>query len=164
MLLRGFNGVFTSFPFRKSVRRFSEKKTSLVYESYSYAAMSRWRTQLVTSLLGYTVGAMGRHFGEELKRLRTARGLTVRELAGQLGMPQTSYHAYERGVALPPARRRPALAKALGVTTQAIDDFVEEDEYEVFLRARSMSPAARNAVRDFIKQVRERERKGKMRG
>ena len=101
---------------------------------------------------------MGSHFGVEVRRLREARGLTVRQVSEALGMSETSYHAYERGVAVPPVRRRRALAETLGVAVQEIEDLIEEDEYEVFLRARSLSDEGRAAVRDFLRLVRERER------
>ena len=100
---------------------------------------------------------MGEHFGAEVRRLRLERQLTVRQVSEALGMSETSYHAYERGVAVPPPRRRPQLAETLGVDVDEIENLVEEDEYEVFLRARSLSDEGRAAVRDFMRRVRERE-------
>ena len=106
----------------------------------------------------YTSRTMGAGFAKQLQRLRIARGLSVRQLARELGMPQTSYHAYERGVALPPLKRRPALARALGVELERLNELVEFDEYDVFLRARSLTAEGRAAVLDFVRDVREKER------
>ena len=102
---------------------------------------------------------MGRWLGDELRRLRLARGLSLRDLAREIGMAHTGYVAYERGVAAPPPERRPALARVLGITTAELDELVEEDEYEVFLRARSLSEEGRAAVRDFLRMIRERDRR-----
>lgn len=101
---------------------------------------------------------MGAWLGAELKRLRLAKGLSIRDLAERAGLPHTSYAAYEQGVAAPPAARRAAVASALGIPRRQLDEIVEEDEYEVFLRARKISKEGRSAVRDFIKKVRDRER------
>ena len=103
---------------------------------------------------------MGQWFGQELKRIRTGQGLSIREAAGRAGLPHMTYVAYELGKAVPPSLRRPALAEALGLTSQALDNLVEEDEYEVFLRSRRLSEEGRAAARDFLRRVREDEREG----
>ena len=103
---------------------------------------------------------MGAWLGAELKRLRQAKGLSIRELAQDAGLPHTSYAAYEQGVAAPPAARRAAVAAALGIPRRLLDEIIEQDEYDIFLRARRLSTAGRNAIRDFIKNVRDRERGG----
>ena len=101
---------------------------------------------------------MGTWLGEELKRLRQARGLTIRDLARAARLAHMTYANYEWGKAVPPARGRPRLAEALGTTEQGLDDLIEEDEYEVFLRSRSLSDAGKEAIRDFLKKVREEDR------
>ena len=101
---------------------------------------------------------MGMYLGEELKRLRLAAGLSLRDVAQALNMSHMSYVNYERGVAAPPPERRDALAQALKVSRQQIDDLVDDDQVEVFLRARPLSNEGKQAVRDFLKQVRQRER------
>ncbi len=96
--------------------------------------------------------------GEELKRLRRAKGLSLREVAHALGISHMSYNNYERGLAVPPPVRCAALAAALGVTREAVDDLIEDDQYEVFLRARPLSEEGKRAARDFLRLVRQRER------
>lgn len=93
-----------------------------------------------------------------MKRMRIALGKSTREAAREAGLPHMSYVAYETGKAIPPPQRRPALARLLGLTDQAMDDLVEEDRYEVFLRSRGLSPAARAAVKDFVRTVVQREK------
>ena len=101
---------------------------------------------------------MGQALGEELKRLRRARGLSVRVLAQRIGVPHTTYANYERGLAAPPTERRDGLSSALGVSRERLDDLIEDDQYEVFLRARPLSEEGKAAVRDFLRLVRQREK------
>ena len=93
-----------------------------------------------------------------MRRLRTARGLSLRELARASGIPHMTYVAYESGKSVPPAQRRPGLAEALGLSLEALEELIEDDEYEVFLRSRPLSEEGKAAVRDFLRLVRERER------
>ena len=102
---------------------------------------------------------MGQYFAEQLKRLRHERGLSLRQVAGISGMPHMTYVGYENGKAVPPTPRRAGVAEALGITPQALDDLIEEDSYEVFLRSSSLSEEARSAARDFLRRVREEDRK-----
>ena len=101
---------------------------------------------------------MGQALGEELKRLRRAKGLSVRVLAQRIGVPHTTYANYERGLAAPPAELRDGLSSALGVSRERLDDLIEDDQYEVFLRARPLSEEGKAAVRDFLRLVRQREK------
>ena len=55
------------------------------------------------------------HFGERLARLRTAKGLTQRQLAAQLGVSQRVITYYENESAYPPAHLVPKVAQAFGV-------------------------------------------------
>ena len=101
---------------------------------------------------------MGQWFAEELKRLRQQRGLGLREIAALCGLPHMTYAAYELGKAVPPQARRAPLAEALAITPQALDDLVEEDEYEVFLRSRRLSEEGRAAAREFLRRIRQDDR------
>lgn len=56
-------------------------------------------------------------FGVRLHRLRTDRGLTLSQLAGQLGVSKPTVWAWEQGKARPIDSRIEALAQALGVTS-----------------------------------------------
>ena len=51
-----------------------------------------------------------------LQRLRKERGLTLAQVAGQLGVSKPTVWAWERGRARPIEERVDALAEALGVT------------------------------------------------
>ncbi len=102
---------------------------------------------------------MAKYLGDEMKRLRRARGLSTRIAAEQAGMPHMTYMGYEFGKAIPPSYRRPAIALMLGVPEQVLDDLVDEDESEVFLRARKLSDAGKDAIRAFLRKVREDERR-----
>lgn len=84
-------------------------------------------------------------------------------MAHAVGVPHMTYMGYEQGRAAPPAPRRPGLARALGISEQALDNLIEEDQYEVFLRSRGLSDAGRAAVRDFVRKVREMEQAEKNR-
>lgn len=55
-------------------------------------------------------------FGMRLHRLRVERGLTLSQLAGQLGVSKPTVWAWEQGKARPIDNRIEALARALGVT------------------------------------------------
>ncbi len=73
-------------------------------------------------------------------------------------IPHMTYVAYEQGKAAPPKNKRPDLARALGISVQVLDEMVDDDEYEVFLRSRPLSEAGKASIRDFVRLVRERER------
>ncbi len=102
---------------------------------------------------------MGQWFATELKRIRLGKGLSLRQAAGRAGLPHMTYTGYELGKAVPPQPRRAPIAEALGITAQRLDDLIEEDEYEVFLRSRKMSEEGRTAAREFLRKIREEERR-----
>ena len=56
------------------------------------------------------------NLGIRLQRLRKERGLTLAQVAGQLGVSKPTVWAWERGRARPIEERIDALAEALGVT------------------------------------------------
>lgn len=62
---------------------------------------------------------MAESFHERLRRLREGRGITMRELAKQVAVPETTYREWERGRAI---RGQPyvALALALGVSVREL--------------------------------------------
>ncbi len=59
-------------------------------------------------------------FGQRLRTLRQARGLTQIELGQMVGLSQRMVGHYETHVKFPPAHIIPALAKALRVTTDEL--------------------------------------------
>jgi transcriptional regulator with XRE-family HTH domain len=61
------------------------------------------------------------HIGSRLRHAREAAGLTLRELAAQVGLrDHTVILKYERGKTAPTITRLHALAQALGVTPAAL--------------------------------------------
>lgn len=58
---------------------------------------------------------------------RRAAGMTLEELAAEVGCTLQAVSCWERGQTLPTADRLPQLAKALGCT---IDDLFREDSVE----------------------------------
>ena len=56
-------------------------------------------------------------FGEKIKNLRTERGLTVKELCQQVGIPQSRLSELERGVRLPTSGQTLSLEKYFDVAS-----------------------------------------------
>lgn len=73
-----------------------------------YAAMPRKKIEGVTG------------FGERLARLRRTAGYTQVELAAEIGVTQRNIAYYEGETQHPPGSLLPAMAKALGVTTDEL--------------------------------------------
>ena len=63
-------------------------------------------------------------FGNELRRRRTERGLTQRELAGRVGISAVSIVGYEDGSVHPKHHVVAALAKALGVPRRRFEELL----------------------------------------
>lgn len=59
-------------------------------------------------------------FGVRLQRLRKARGLTLSQIAGELGVSKPTVWAWEQGKARPVESRIDALAKVLGVAGEEL--------------------------------------------
>lgn len=87
-------------------------------------------------------------FGMRLHRLRIGRGLTLSQLAAQLGVSKPTVWAWEQGKARPIDNRIEALARALGVTgtelvpgrgTPALHDLLAKTREQV-AAAFGMSP------------------------
>lgn len=73
-----------------------------------------------------------------LRRLRKLRNMNQRELAEALGYPNPQFVSnWERGVALPPLSRIPAIAQALGVDPKRLVNAVmqyREREVAIYRR------------------------------
>lgn len=61
-------------------------------------------------------------FGEKLRELRLAKGLTQKELADQAGTNQQSVGRWEAGLQTPAFDAVQALCRALGVKCMVFDD------------------------------------------
>jgi|WetSurMetagenome_2_1015567.scaffolds.fasta_scaffold84390_2 transcriptional regulator with XRE-family HTH domain len=62
----------------------------------------------------------GEPFGERMARLRQAAGFTQRELAAEIGISQRMVAYYEGETEYPPAHLLPAIARAVGVSTDEL--------------------------------------------
>ena len=62
----------------------------------------------------------GEPFGQRLARVRQTAGYTQRELAAHIGISQRMIAYYEGETEYPPAHLLPAMARALGVSTDEL--------------------------------------------
>ena len=67
--------------------------------------------------------ATGELFGQRLEKLRKGRGMTLAQVADQLGVSKPTVWAWEKGKARPVADRIPALAEVLGVEEEELSSF-----------------------------------------
>lgn len=81
-------------------------------------------------------------FGEWLKQQRQARGLTLRELADQLGVKHPYVSQIENGMAMPSEELARKIAAIFGA-----------DEEEVVFRAREVGKTIREIQQKFPKQA-----------
>ena len=61
------------------------------------------------------------HIGEKIKMLRTAKGLSLEQLAQEIGVTRQAIYKYEQGVSLPTILVAKQLAKVFGIS---IDELV----------------------------------------
>ena len=87
--------------------------------------------------------------GSRLRRAREAAGLTLRELAAQVGLrDHTVILKYERGKTAPTITRLHALAQALGVTPSAL--LATHDESVALITAIDMADQERREQLAFF--------------
>ena len=60
--------------------------------------------------------AVAARFGRNVRALRLAKGLTLREMADVIGLDKSTLSAVENGLSMPDPRRLPLFALRLGVT------------------------------------------------
>ena len=101
--------------------------------------------------------------GERLRALRQARGLTLKTLAGRIGVSEATLARYEQGrIANPPRDRLARLARELGVTeTELLGLETEEPlDAELLLLMRQLQalPAEKRArVTEMLRLLMSRE-------
>jgi transcriptional regulator with XRE-family HTH domain len=71
---------------------------------------------------GSTSDALGPAFGSKLNRLRRERGLTLADVAGALGVSKPTVWAWEKGKARPVPARLDAIAAALDVSREELEE------------------------------------------
>ncbi|WAD27240.1 helix-turn-helix transcriptional regulator [Pseudomonadaceae bacterium T75] len=96
--------------------------------------------------------------GENLKRIRKSRGLTMPDVWGPAGIGKSTYSTYEAGTAMPSGDKVVAMAKVLGVTTDELlldsDEMtVSEDMRPILKRFEALPPEIRNQARIALKGV-----------
>lgn len=96
--------------------------------------------------------------GENLKRIRKGRGLTMPEVWGPAGIGKSTYSTYEAGTAMPSADKVVAMAKVLGVTTDELlldseEMTVSEDLRPILKRFDALPAEIRNQARIALKGV-----------
>jgi transcriptional regulator with XRE-family HTH domain len=102
---------------------------------------------------------MNGYFGEQVRRLRTQRGLTQRDMAKQVGLSQAQISLHERGEDLPGPAVRPRYARALGMTLEELEDLIHRSQVKEFLQASStLSEEAKKSIEDYMDFAWERDR------
>ena len=96
--------------------------------------------------------------GENLKRIRKARGLTQSQVWRPAGIGKSSYTSYEAGTGMPSADKVVAMAKVLGVTTDELlldetEMTVSEDLRPILKRFDALPVEIRNQARIALKGV-----------
>jgi transcriptional regulator with XRE-family HTH domain len=71
--------------------------------------------------------ALDEGFGQRLNRLRRERGLTLAQVAGELGVSKPTVWAWEKGKAKPLPERIASIADALGVSREDLDEAGHQD-------------------------------------
>src|SRR5271166_4759437 len=77
-------------------------------------------------LIGDSLKGDAMRFGESLKRFRESAGLSQSALAEKAGLSIRSIQNWEQGHRVPWATALPALAKALGISTDMLLNGLEE--------------------------------------
>jgi len=79
--------------------------------------------------------ATGEMFGKRLEQLRKQRGMTLAQVADQLGVSKPTVWAWEKGKARPVEERLPALAEALGIRETELASYNEPPGIAEMMRA-----------------------------
>ena len=100
-----------------------------------------------------TLGALDDDFGHRLQRLRKQRGMTLAQVAEQLGVSKPTVWAWEQGRSRPVGNRIDPLAEALGVTRGELYPDADNQSllHDLLARARAEIAAAAGASPDKIR-------------
>lgn len=99
------------------------------------------------------LGALDDDFGHRLQRLRKQRGMTLAQVAEQLGVSKPTVWAWEQGRSRPVGNRIDPLAQALGVTRGELYPDADNQSllHDLLARARAEIAAAAGASPDKIR-------------
>ncbi|MCL5266262.1 MAG: helix-turn-helix domain-containing protein [Chloroflexi bacterium] len=101
-------------------------------------------------------------FGEQLRRLREAKGIGLRELAERIPISHTALDRYELGHRLPSDVIMRSIARALDVPYDELREMLFEAQAQSLLRANpNLSSRSREQIMQFIRFAREQDRKAK---
>ncbi len=102
---------------------------------------------------------MDGYLGDQIRRLRQARGLNQRALAALVGVTQAQISLHEKGEDIPSPAIRPKYAEALGLSLEEFEDLIQKSQVKESLRASSnLSEEARRSIEDYIDFAWERDR------
>ena len=99
------------------------------------------------------LGALDDDFGHRLQRLRKQRGMTLAQVAEQLGVSKPTVWAWEQGRSRPVGNRIDPLAEALGVTRSELYPDADGQSllHDLLTRARTEIATAAGASPDKIR-------------
>lgn len=107
-------------------------------------------------------GSVNGFFGEQIRRLRTQKGLSQRDLARLVGLSQAQISLHERGADLPGPAIRAGYARALGITPEELEDLIHRSQLKEFLRAStSLSEESKRSIEDYVDFAFERDRRAR---
>ena len=100
-----------------------------------------------------SLGALDDDFGHRLQRLRKTRGMTLAQVAEQLGVSKPTVWAWEQGRSRPVGNRIDPLAEALGVSRSELYPDADNQTllHDLLARARAEIGAAAGASPDKIR-------------
>ena len=102
------------------------------------------------------------YFGEQIKVLRSRRGLTQRDLAKLVGLSQAQISLHEKGEDVPGPAIRPAYARALAVSIDDLGDIINRGQVKEFLRANPiLSQEAKRSIEEYIDFAWDRDRRAR---
>ena len=105
---------------------------------------------------------MNAFFGQQLRHLRTEKGLSQRQLAALVGLSQAQISLHERGQDLPGPAARAGYAQALGITQEDLEDLIKRSQLKEFLRASSvLSEESKRSIEDYVDFAWERDRRAR---
>ncbi|MBI2172425.1 MAG: helix-turn-helix transcriptional regulator [Chloroflexi bacterium] len=105
---------------------------------------------------------MNGYFGDQVRRLRTQRGLTQRDLAKLVGLSQAQISLHEKGEDLPGPAIRLRYARALGITLGELEELIRRSQVKEYLRASpDLSDEAKRSIEDYIDFAWDRDRQAR---
>ena len=95
------------------------------------------------------------NFGEQLKKIRTAKGFTQESLADKIGVQKQTISRYENSDREPNVRNAKRIADALGVTLAdlALTDEMPDTQTSAGHREEEYEESKENILRDYVMEA-----------